>query len=352
MPHPPATTADQRLAELHQWFASQNTNIARQLGLAQLPAADLLPASSDASFRRYFRWQSDGHSLLLMDAPPEQENSGPFVRIAALLERQGLHVPKILACDLEQGFLAISDLGSHTWLEHFQADSRHVQQAAQLYPLAIDTLLRMQQMPLTGLELPAYDTALLRRELELFPQWFVGRELGLEFNQHQQQLWQQVCELLIDSALAQGTVFVHRDFMPRNLMLSQPNPGLIDFQDAVTGPLSYDLVSLLKDAFISWSPAQVEQWQHYYWQQARKLGLAVPHDYAAFVRDCDLMATQRHLKVLGIFARICHRDGKPRYLADSPRFFSYLQHSMAQQPQLLSPLRQLLDSLPLEQHLQ
>lgn len=346
MPNHHANTPDQRQTELQQWFDSQADQIAAAMGLQQLPQAALVAASSDASFRRYFRWQHGAHSLLLMDAPPAQENSAPFVRIARLLQEHGLHVPKILAQDLERGFLAISDLGQQTWLEFFQADTANLEQAGQMFPLAISTLLQLQQIPLQGLDLPGYDAALLRRELELFPQWFVGHELGLEFSHQQQQLWEQVCQLLVNNALAQPRVLVHRDFMPRNLMLSQPNPGLIDFQDAVVGPVTYDLISLLKDAFISWPEQQVYDWLHFYWEQVVRLELGVATDFSQFARDCALMGTQRHLKVLGIFARICHRDGKPRYLADSHRFFTYLEHAMQMYPEL-KPLQQLLDSLPL-----
>lgn len=345
--NPSANSPQQRQQQLQNWFCASADTIAAQLGLNHLPQAPLVACSSDASFRRYFRWQADGHSLLLMDAPPPQENCAPFVAMAQLLKQHGLHVPQILAQDLEQGFLAISDLGQQTWLEYFQADSANSAQAQQLFPLAINCLLQLQQIQVSSLQLPHYDQALLRRELELFPEWFIGRELGITLNHEQQQLWQHSSQLLIDSALQQNHVLVHRDFMPRNLMLSQPNPGLIDFQDAVIGPISYDLVSLFKDAFISWPPQLVEQMQQAYWQQALELGLPVPASWPQFQRDCALMGAQRHLKVIGIFARICHRDGKPRYLADAGRFFGYLQQAIAQQPEL-EPLRQLLDSLPLE----
>jgi aminoglycoside/choline kinase family phosphotransferase len=182
--------------------------------------------------------------------------------------------------------------------------------------------------------LPSYDVALLRRELELFPEWYVKRELGIEFDSAQQVLWQNVTELLIDSALAQPKVLVHRDYMPRNLMLSEPNPGVLDFQDAVYGPVTYDVTCLFKDAFLSWPEERVRGWLEAYWQQAGDLGIPVQPDFEDFLRASDLMGVQRHLKVIGIFARICHRDGKPRYLGDVPRFFAYIDAVIARRPEL------------------
>jgi aminoglycoside/choline kinase family phosphotransferase len=186
--------------------------------------------------------------------------------------------------------------------------------------------------------------ALLRRELELFPEWYVKRELGVEFDSAQQALWQQVSDLLIDSALAQPKVLVHRDYMPRNLMLSEPNPGVLDFQDAVYGPVTYDVTCLFKDAFLSWPEERVRGWLEHYWQQAGALGIPVQPDLEDFLRASDLMGVQRHLKVIGIFARICHRDGKPRYLGDVPRFFAYIEAVVARRPEL-SGLAELLGSL-------
>jgi aminoglycoside/choline kinase family phosphotransferase len=182
--------------------------------------------------------------------------------------------------------------------------------------------------------LPSYDVALLRRELELFPEWYVKRELGIEFDSAQQILWQNVTELLIDSALAQPKVLVHRDYMPRNLMLSEPNPGVLDFQDAVYGPVTYDVTCLFKDAFLSWPEERVRGWLEAYWQQAGDLGIPIQPDFEDFLRASDLMGVQRHLKVIGIFARICHRDGKPRYLGDVPRFFAYIDAVIARRPEL------------------
>lgn len=330
---------DVRLQLLQSWLQDCLPAVFQREGWGTVPVASLVPASSDASFRRYFRWQAAGHSLILMDAPPPQEDCRPFVKVAAMLADAGVHVPRILAQDLERGFLVLDDLGSQTWLEVLSADNADV-----LFDEALRALIAFQQLPVDG-QLPSYDDALLRRELQLFPDWYLQRHLGVELNEAQRGQWQQVCELLVDSALAQPRVFVHRDYMPRNLMLSQPNPGILDFQDAVHGPISYDATSLFKDAFLSWPEERVHGWLRRYWQLAGDAGLAVPADFETFYRASDLMGVQRHLKVIGIFARICHRDGKPKYLADVPRFFSYIEAVLARRPEL-AVLGELLASLP------
>jgi aminoglycoside/choline kinase family phosphotransferase len=263
-----------------------------------------------------------------MDAPPPQENCKPFVDIAFLLAKSGINVPKIYAEDLERGFLLLNDLGNKTYLDVIDSEN-----ADALFSDALQALLAFQQLPMVA-PLPSYDVALLRRELELFPEWYVKRELGVEFDAAQQQQWQAVSELLIDSALAQPKVLVHRDYMPRNLMLSEPNPGVLDFQDAVYGPVTYDVTCLFKDAFLSWPEERVRGWLETYWQQAAALNIPVQADFEDFLRASDLMGVQRHLKVIGIFARICHRDGKPRYLADVPRFFTYIEAVIARRPEL------------------
>jgi len=330
---------DMRLQLLQSWLQDCLPALFRQQGWGDVPAASLLPASSDASFRRYFRWQAEGRSLILMDAPPPQEDCRPFVGVAAMLADAGVHVPRILAQDLQRGFLVLDDLGSQTWLEVLTADN-----ADELFGQALQALVTFQRMP--GAEaLAPYDDALLRRELQLFPDWYLQRHLGLELSDRQQEQWQQVCDLLVHSALAQARVFVHRDYMPRNLMLSEPNPGILDFQDAVYGPISYDVTSLFKDAFISWPEERVLGWLQRYWQLARDSGLGVPGDFAEFQRASDLMGVQRHLKVIGIFARICYRDGKPKYLGDVPRFFAYIDAVLARRPEL-AVLGELLASLP------
>jgi aminoglycoside/choline kinase family phosphotransferase len=263
-----------------------------------------------------------------MDAPPPQENCKPFVDIAFLLAKSGINVPKIYAEDLERGFLLLNDLGNKTYLDVIDSEN-----ADDLFEDALQALLAFQQLPMVA-PLPSYDVALLRRELELFPEWYVKRELGIEFDSAQQILWQNITELLIDSALAQPKVLVHRDYMPRNLMLSEPNPGVLDFQDAVYGPVTYDVTCLFKDAFLSWPEERVRGWLQAYWQQAGDLGIPVQPDFEDFLRASDLMGVQRHLKVIGIFARICHRDGKPRYLGDVPRFFAYIDAVIARRPEL------------------
>lgn len=325
---------------------------ARQFALAHLalPAAEtsFAPASADASFRRYFRLSHGTRSWVVMDAPPAQEDCRPFIRIAALVRDAGLNGPAVLAQDLEQGFLLLGDLGRQTFLHVINDDN-----ADALFSEAIAALVRWQQASREGV-LPPYDAPLLARELALFPDWYVARHLGKTFSAQQQAWWEATCALLIERALAQPRVFVHRDYMPRNLMVSTPSeagagvagaPGILDFQDAVYGPISYDVVSLFKDAFLSWPAERVAGWRQQYWRAARDAGLPVP-DEAAFSRDFDLMGLQRHLKVLGIFARIQYRDGKPAYLADTPRFIAYVR-AVVDGDAELRPLAQLFDSLEL-----
>jgi aminoglycoside/choline kinase family phosphotransferase len=319
---------DVRLQRLQQWLAPQLQALFATKGWGAVPDAVLQSASSDASFRRYFRWEAAGRSLILMDAPPPQENCRPFVEVANLLARANLNVPHIHAANLEEGFLLLSDLGRQTYLEVINGDN-----ADSLFDPAIDALLAYQQLPMDS-PLPHYDDALLRRELQLFPDWYVARELGLTLDPEQQAAWQRICTLLIDSALAQPKVLVHRDYMPRNLMISEPNPGVLDFQDAVYGPVTYDITSLFKDAFLSWPEARVQSWLEGYWHKARAAGIPVQDELGDFLRASDLMGVQRHLKVIGIFARICHRDGKPRYLADVRRFFAYIDAVLERRPEL------------------
>jgi aminoglycoside/choline kinase family phosphotransferase len=329
---------DVRLQHLKVWLDEQLAILFADQGWGSVPPATLTAASSDASFRRYFRWEGEGRSFVVMDAPPPQENCKPFVDIAFLLAKSGINVPKIYAEDLERGFLLLNDLGNQTYLDVIDGEN-----ADALFSDALQALLAFQQLPMVA-PLPSYDVALLRRELELFPEWYVKRELGVEFDSTQQQQWQQVSDLLIDSALAQPKVLVHRDYMPRNLMLSEPNPGVLDFQDAVYGPVTYDVTCLFKDAFLSWPEERVRGWLENYWQQASALNIPVQPDFEDFLRASDLMGVQRHLKVIGIFARICHRDGKPRYLADVPRFFSYIEAVIARRPEL-AELQALFTSL-------
>ncbi|MCT8948961.1 aminoglycoside phosphotransferase family protein [Pseudomonas iridis] len=329
---------DVRLQHLKVWLDEQLAILFADQGWGAVPPATLTAASSDASFRRYFRWEGEGRSFVVMDAPPPQENCKPFVDIAFLLAKSGINVPKIYAEDLERGFLLLNDLGNKTYLDVIDSEN-----ADALFNDALQALLAFQQLPMVA-PLPSYDVALLRRELELFPEWYVKRELGVELDSTQHQQWQRISDLLIDSALAQPKVLVHRDYMPRNLMLSEPNPGVLDFQDAVYGPVTYDVTCLFKDAFLSWPEERVRGWLESYWQQASALNIPVQPDFEDFLRASDLMGVQRHLKVIGIFARICHRDGKPRYLADVPRFFSYIEAVIARRPEL-AELQALFTSL-------
>jgi aminoglycoside/choline kinase family phosphotransferase len=320
---------DARLAALTRWLTGPLAG--REFALA--------PASADASFRRYFRATlADGRSFVAMDAPPDKEDCRPFVHVARLLRAAGVHAPEVHAQDLEQGFLLLDDLGRTTYL-----DALTDANAPSLMHDAIDALLKWQ-LATRADELPPYDEALLRRELALFPEWYVGRHLGRELGAGQRAALDAVCSVLVRSALAQPAVYVHRDFMPRNLMLSDPNPGVLDFQDAVIGPISYDIVCLMRDAFISWDEERVLDWTVRYWEQARKARLPVADDFAEFWRAFEWMGLQRHLKVLGIFARLTHRDGKEKYVADTPRFLGYAR-SVARRYGELAPLARLLDEL-------
>ena len=318
-----------RQRELTAWVA----------GALKVAAPVLAAASADASFRRYFRTSAHGRSYVIMDAPPPQEDCRPFVQVAGLLQSAGVHVPEILAQDLGRGFLLLEDLGTQTYLDIFKSDTSS---ADRLFGDALEALLRWQQASRPGV-LPPYDRALLHRELMLYPDWYVAKHLRVELSDPETQVLQDAFRLLEDSALAQPQVYVHRDYMPRNLMDSAPNPGVLDFQDAVYGPLSYDVASLFKDAFLSWPEAQVTAWRRRYWEQAKQAGLPVP-DQAEFGRACDWMGMQRHLKVMGIFARINYRDGKPHYLQDTPRFLSYIRNTGSLYKEF-TPLLRLMDDL-------
>ncbi len=331
-------TEDVRYQMLVDWLAQELPALFAGQGWGEVPPASLSPASSDASFRRYFRWQAGERTFIVMDAPPPQEDCRPFVRMAELLAEAGVHVPQVLLADLPRGFLLLTDLGRQTYLDVISADN-----ADALFEDALQALVAFQRLPRPA-EFAEYDRALLARELQLFPDWYVARELRTEFSTAQQQAWARICDLLIDSALAQPQVLVHRDYMPRNLMLSTSNPGVLDFQDAVWGPVTYDVTSLFKDAFLSWPQARVETWLQRYYQLAGEAGIALPSSFAEFQRASDLMGVQRHLKVIGIFARICHRDGKPKYLGDVPRFFAYIDEVLSRRPEL-AELGQLLAQL-------
>lgn len=298
----------------------------------------LAPASEDASFRRYFRVCSAGRSWIAMDAPPEKEDCRPFVRIAGLLRTAGVNAPEIVAEDFERGFLLLTDFGNRNYLEALRSGD-----ADELFRDATDALVRWQLASRPGVLAP-YDEALLRRELGLFPEWYIARHLGIQLDADQQRELDGVFTLVVGNNLAQPRVYVHRDYMPRNLMVTTPNPGVLDFQDAVFGPITYDVVSLFRDAFLSWEEERVLDWTVRYWEKAKRAGLPVNSDFGVFYRDFEWMGLQRHLKVLGIFARIHYRDGKSGYLDDTPRFVRYVR-VVAQRYAALAPLLALLDHL-------
>ena len=299
----------------------------------------LTAASEDASFRRYWRATlADGATYVVMDAPPDKEDCRPFVRVARMLAEAGVHAPEVIAQDLDQGFLLLSDLGTRTYLQELKTGD-----PARLFADAIDALLRWQLATRAG-ELPPYDEALLRRELNLFPEWYVGRHLRKNLSAAQTETLEKIFRFLVQSALAQPVVYVHRDYMPRNLMVCDPNPGVLDFQDAVLGPITYDMVCLVRDAFISWEEERVLDWSARYWEKAKAARLPVAADFGEFWRAFEWMGLQRHLKVLGIFARIHYRDGKPKYLADTPRFIDYAR-AVATRYGELTPLAKLLDEI-------
>ena len=297
-------TQDSRLTQLHAWIPQ----------ILPLDSFDLSPASADASFRRYFRITADSKSWIAMDAPPEHEDCRPFVHIAQLLEAAGVHAPHIHAYDELQGFMILDDLGSSPYL-----DQLNDQSVEKLYQDAIDSLVKMQTI---NDQLPGYDTRLLQFEMSLFNDWYIEKHLQLRLSAGQQKVLQNSIELLTQSALQQPQVFVHRDYHSRNLMITtSDNPGVIDFQDAVTGAISYDLVSLLKDCYIAWPRQRVEHWVSYF-IDSNPLTQNISFD--TFIRWFDFMGAQRHIKVAGIFARLCHRDGKAGYLDDIPRTLAYL----------------------------
>ena len=313
--------------------------------LAQVLAGQsfmLTTASADASFRRYFRVHVRHETLIAMDAPPPQEDCTPFVHVAKLMLDAGLHVPKVIAQDLTQGFLLLSDLGDDTYLSQLNADN-----ALALYGDATDALIKLQRASAPNV-LPPYDEALLNREMQLFPDWYIAKHLGIALTANQNAVLRASFDALNANILAQGQVYVHRDYHSRNLMVCQGksghNPGVLDFQDAVYGAITYDLVSLLKDAYIAWDEEQVIDWAVRYWQPAKKAGLPVPHDFSEFYRDFEWMGAQRHIKVLGIFARLYHRDGKDGYLKDMPLVMAYLRKVCGRYIEL-RPMLKLLNTL-------
>jgi len=308
----------QRLRQLEHWLGQA----------CRLPPHTIEPASADASFRRYFRVTlADGSTLIAMDAPPDREDCRPFLAVAERMAAAGLHVPQVFERDLGQGFLLLEDLGSRPYLGALHEDSVDA-----LYGDATAALLRLQaRAPIEGL--PPYDRALLQREMDLFPEWLLGRHLGIALDGGERRMLEAAFEALIANALEQPMVCVHRDYHSRNLMVvEQDNPGVIDFQDAVAGPVTYDLVSLLRDCYIRWPAARVDAWAEGYHRAAREAGMLEGVDAPTFLRWFDLMGVQRHLKAAGIFARLNHRDGKPGYLGDIPRTLGYIVEVAGRRP--------------------
>jgi len=299
----------------------------------------LSTASADASFRRYFRVHLQHETLIAMDAPPPQEDCTPFVKIAALMLDAGLNVPQVIAQDLENGFLLLSDLGDDTYLSQLNESN-----AQALYGAATDALVKLQLASKPDI-LPPYDEALLTREMNLFPDWYIAKHLGIALQANQDAALRASFDLLNKNILAQTQVYVHRDYHSRNLMITKENnPGVLDFQDAVFGAITYDLVSLLKDAYIQWDEEKIIDFSVRYWEKARKAKLSVPQDFSEFYRDFEWMGAQRHIKILGIFARLNYRDGKAAYLKDMPLVLHYLR-KVCERYVELRPLLRLLDAL-------
>jgi hypothetical protein len=318
-----------RLARLRQWAEY----------VLPSPLATLEVASADASFRRYFRARAADASYIVMDAPPAHEDCRPFLHVARLFRAAGANAPEILAENLDEGFLLLTDFGNTTYLS-----ALNEQTADRLYRDANAELVKIQLASRPD-ELPDYDEALLRRELMLFPDWYLAQHLKVELTDAQRQVMEQSFAAILANNRAQPKVYVHRDWHSRNLMVTeQDNPGVLDFQDAVYGPITYDLVSIYKDAYIRWDEDQVLDWVVRYWEAARKAGLPVAADFGDFYRDFEWMGVQRHIKVLGIFARLYHRDGKSGYLKDMPLVMDYLRRACERYVGL-RPFLYLLDEL-------
>jgi len=333
------TDHDPRLSRIREWLGAQSRDLALDTG-------SLRPASSDASFRRYFRVDAGDATLIVMDAPPGREDCRPFVHVAGLLRGAGLNVPRILAQDLAQGLLLLSDLGDTTYYQRIRqgVDDGELQA---LYRDALAALVRMQQAPVAGL--PAYDRARLADELELFPEWYAERHCGMPLDDASRQALRQVFGMLAEHNAAQPAVLVHRDYHSPNLMVCRdprhgPNPGVLDFQDAVAGPITYDLASLVVDARTTWEEPQQLDWAIRYWEMARKAGLPVAADFAEFHRAYEWMGLQRNLRILGVFARLHHRDGKDGYLQHMPRVNAYVRQAAGRYG-VFAPLLRVLDKL-------
>ena len=325
---------DSRLDTLRNWLKGLEASW-------QLDLPSLAPASADASFRRYFRIASKNPgfpTLIVMDAPPQHEPLDSFIQVDLLLANAGLNTPKILEKNVVEGFLLLSDLGTKTYLAELNPVS-----ADHLYKAATHALVQMQLASKPAI-LPNYDEALLQRELDLFPEWYLKKHLGTKLTDLQNSQIKQAFELIIQNNLAQAKVYVHRDYHSRNLMVTEENnPGVIDFQDAVYGPITYDAASLWRDAYIAWPEERVIDWVIKFWEAGRKVGLPMPNDFGQFYRDFEWIGLQRHLKVLGIFARLFHRDGKDGYLKEIPLVLEYAI-TTANRYIELKPLARILES--------
>jgi aminoglycoside/choline kinase family phosphotransferase len=340
-PEAPAqvTWADpRREAAFGRWLQAQ-------AGEHGLRPETLRPASADASFRRYLRVDAQDGSRMIMDAPPDQEDCRPFVKVARLMAEAGLNVPRVLAWDEPLGFMLLDDLGMQTMIE--VAGTEPTKETQRLYLRAVDALVAWQAASRPGV-LPRYNEALLARELALFPDWYLERHRGVAVQGELRAKLDGLFKLIIERNLASPALYVHRDFMPRNLMMpadpAEPRLGVLDFQDAVEGPITYDIASLMRDAFVSWDEEFVLDITVRYWQAAQKAGLPVDADFGEFYRAVEWMGLQRHLKVAGIFARLTLRDGKPKYLADAPRFIGYIR-ATASRYRELAPLLRLVDEV-------
>jgi N-acetylmuramate 1-kinase len=314
--------SDSRLAHLTQW-------VREDLGMA---GSVIAPASVDASFRRYFRVTRDADTYIVMDAPPDKEDSGPFLKVARILAGMNLNVPVVMARDMRRGFLLLSDLGSRQYLDELPAAGA----AERLYADALEALLTMQTADAAIFcDLPRYDRALLMREMELMPEWFLRRHLGLSLDAQEQSMLHAIFESLFQAAASQPATFVHRDYHSRNLLVTpEDNPGILDFQDAVWGPVTYDLASLLKDCYIAWPPSRVHAWVLEYREKLLEAGFSLSASASEFMRWFDLVGLQRHIKVLGIFARLFYRDGKSQYLKDLPRVLNYVRDTASSYAQI------------------
>lgn len=321
----------QRQTELKKWLETVYPDQPFELSFA----------AADADFRRYFRATfSDGRTVVCMDAPPDKMSVAPYLKVQKLFHM--VNVPQVLHVDETQGFMVLNDLGSTTFLTAMTQEKNEAAHKALLLE-AVGELIELQLASRSGV-LPEYDREVMLREINLFPEWFVAKELGRELNFKQRRLWQQTVDTLLPPLLAQPKVYVHRDYIVRNLMLQEGRPGVLDFQDALYGPISYDLVSLLRDAFIGWDEEFVLDLVIRYWEQARAAGLPVPPEFDEFYRWFEWMGVQRHLKVAGIFARLYHRDGKGKYRPEIPRFLNYLRR-VSRRYQDLAPLYALLVDL-------